>query len=148
MKVFAFVKIRTNKAPQGATRGCVISFHRTESPRSEEELKFFLPVLVDINIPCGDKYDRGNKCGSCKYNDPQECDVQKYGRAIWTSGDILNPPRVAKKRRYKIDIDSFLSPDSLAVIDKLEKTKEERDMIISNALKNEVFESLILDKVK
>ena len=150
MKVYAFVKIRRHPDPlgAGAQYGDVISFHRIETKRSEEELKFFLPVLVDINIPCGDKYDRGNNCAICKECEPELCDVIKYCRSEWTAGDILNQPKILKKRRYKMDIDSLIPTEFLAVVEKEDKTTEDQALIITTAITTEISASKILDKVK
>jgi len=153
MKVYAFVKIRHH--PQepdgpGVHYGDIVSFHRVESKRSEEELKFFLPVLVDINIPCGDKYDREmrGKCGKCKWNDPKVCDVQKYCRGEWSEGTLFEPPTLTKKRRYRLDLKSILPSDKLSLAEKEEKTEKDRLAILDYVSKNEISPSLIVDKVK
>ena len=150
MKVYAFVKIKHHPQEpdgQGAHYGDIVSFHRVETKRSQEELKFFLPVLVDINIPCGDKYDRemNGKCGGCKFNDPEECDVQKYARGKWSEGSLFEPPKLIKRARYKIDLSEVIDAEKIALAEK-EKSIEECAVIMDYASKTEISVTAIEEK--
>lgn len=145
MKVLAFIKIRKHPQPDsgGAQAGDIISFHPVDEPRSEEELKFYLPILVDINIPCGEKYDKGLKCVNCEFNDPDLCDNIKYTRGIWGEGSLLTPPKPITKRKYKIDRTKFISGATDETVLKWDKTEVERQTILSDSLAHEQPKSVI-----
>lgn len=153
MKVYAFIKIVHH--PQepdgpGVHYGDIVSFHRMETKRSAKELKYFLPVQVDINIPCGEKYDREmkGKCGECRFNDPTLCDVQKFARASWSAGDIINPPEVVHRCRYSMPIKTLIPSDKLQLAEKSDKTETDRQTIMDYVSKNTISITAITDKVK
>jgi len=150
MKVLALVKIRYNSKSDGTTYGDLIALGRTDYIRSTSELESFVPVLLDLNIPCGDKFMKGHNCVTCEYNDPIDCDSVKYQRGLWTEGDIENPPTLIKKRRYIIDITKLLSEETLVLIAKHDKTEIEQATIMANATNpaHEQPKSVIEDRLK
>lgn len=157
MKVYALCKIKVHPLGDeggGATRGDVIQFLRADHKFSDSEIKHFVPILVDITIPCGDDFMRVENgkyvnwnCGKCKDNDPEVCEVQKYVRALWDEGTVFEAPKVLRKFRFKLDIDSILPEATLTVVDKEEKTTEEKASILDYAAKNEISKASVEDKL-
>lgn len=117
MKVYALIKIREHPQPDGAgaQQFDLVTFERADRDFSEKEWQYFIPIPVDINIPCGDQFMKEmiGKCGECQYNDPALCDVQKYCRGEWSEGGVEQEPTLIHKRRYKIPVNATLSQNML-----------------------------------
>jgi len=148
MLVFAFTKIpdHPSKDPnRGARKGDISSFHPLDYEFSKEELKFFLPVVVELKIPC-DEYGK-QPCRKCQHNNPESCDAIKYIKGLWSTGTVFQEPKLLMKRKYNIDRSKFLSADSELLITKENKTLEERNAIISNAKKNPQVAGIITEKI-
>lgn len=104
MKVYVYIKIKENKNPQGTTKGDIIYVYPMVEDQGKLTLDNFIPVVMDLKIPCGEDFNKQvYDCSKCKENDWETCDVIKYQRAKWTAGDIDNPPKTEKARRYSID---------------------------------------------
>lgn len=155
MKVYAFIKIKENKHPQGSTTGDIIFIYPIDVPQARLDINDFFPVVIDLNIPCGENFKQialqnrnAIPCSRCEYNDVDMCDVRKYTQAIWTEGTLENPPKVEKKRRYYIDRTQFIDPTAefLAVND--EKTEEEKIQTFNIAKSNEQLKTIIADKME
>jgi hypothetical protein len=148
MKVYAFVKIRVHPDADGpgTTYGDIICFERMDRSLSKTELIHFLPVPMDIKIPCGDDYMKSHSCPQCKNNDIALCDVQKYCRAEFSDGGVLEEPQLLKKRRFKIDIDKEISKPILDIAKKRDKTDVEDAKVKSDMDKITILESKIEDK--
>lgn len=152
IELYAFCKIAEHPNPSGggADKGDISSFHRADYVFSDEEVNMFLPVLMDLNVPCGDKYDLpDNKCGPlCPWYDPDVCDVIKYSRAEWDAGDIEKgiPPKAIKTRRYKIDRGLFLTSGEEIIVSKPIKTPQEKATIINIANTKKQIKTIIEDK--
>ena len=145
MKVFAFSKIPDHPSKninEGTRKGDIASFHRLDHKFSKMELQFFLPVVVDITIPCGDNYDKV-RCYNCKYNNVESCDVQKYTQPLMS---YAPNPRPLQKRMYNITREGFISGDSESLITRIDKTLTERNTIVANALKNEQPKTIMVKK--
>lgn len=137
MKVYVYVKHQVNPdtndyaSPQ---EGDIILVHPMQKLQGRKTLDDLVPVVMDINIPCGQGGVSGMdfsvtgsipdwNCGECPFNDIVNCDVVKYTSAIWSAGDILNPPQIVRFAKYKIDISGFL--DALQIVNIKKKTKTE-----------------------
>ena len=154
MQVYAWIKHKIHPDPStgGSTRGDLIYIYPMVRDQGKLTHDSFFPVVIDLKIPCGDRFTIGTDgkewdCTKCRYNDLDDCDVVKYSRALWSLGDIENPPKVIKKCRYNIDIDSILSVDSKKIVYKTINTREEEELIISRADNNPVTELTLHDKV-
>lgn len=153
-KAYVFIKTRTHPQPDGpgAQQGDVIEILPIDNRcvSGKKVFQSFLPVVVkDLKIPCGDGVqgaagpwaytDDGPaySCGKCPYNDLADCDKVKYLKAIWTGGDILNPPTVIKKRMYKVNVTTVTALFPVAsIVFKTNKTDQEilavKTFIVSN----------------
>jgi hypothetical protein len=155
MRVYALVRINTVADDDSGTKfGDIIAVHRTDRLNNKQIEKHpfhvFVYIPLDINIPCGNEFEieRWGKCGECPNNDPGECDVQKYVRALWSEGDVNNPPRVLSKSRYRIGIGSALSAASLTVVTKENKTATDVQNIIILASSLPTMNAYIEDKAE
>lgn len=132
MKVFAFVSVDDH---------IISSFHRATTninPHGADAMNGLTPILVDIAIPCGVKFDiPPNYCNRCRWNDPESCDVIKYTRGVWSTGELFKKPKVVQYRKYKIEIDKLLSGDSLLSVQGKEKTVPQMINILAIALVHE-----------
>lgn len=156
MKLCALVKIKPHPDPDGpgAQYGDVVTIERADRKFSDKELKYFLPVPVDLNPPCGDNYMKvdGGKyvpewdCANCKDNDPALCDVQKFIRGEWSDGDVLNPPELIRKRRYKISLDSVVEKSVLDTAKVSEKQETNRLTIETWVSDTSMEKTVIEDK--
>lgn len=147
MKVFAFLKINGSDAnPEGD----IISFHRLSNDintMGRDALNYFVPVVVDINVPCDSDFGMPhNKCVRCEWSTPDDCDVVKYTRGAWSTGDLDNPPRVIRKCKHRIDFQALLSKKTIENLRKTGKTEGEMHTILENALNNEQLSSVIEEK--
>lgn len=157
MKLCALVKIRQHPQPDGlgAQYGDVICFERSDRKFSDDEMKYFIAVPIDVNVPCGDNYKKvvnGQyvkewNCSKCKNNDPELCEVQKYCRGEWTEGDIFTPPRLAKKFRYKISLDTVIEKSILDTAKTSEKIEEDKTALEAWAADTLLEKSVVEDKV-
>jgi len=151
MKVFAFVKIPKHPQPDGpgGQKGDLVFFWPIvpKDKLGKKTLNVFLPVVVDITIPCSAKFGINPPCRKCKDNDPAVCDYIKYQRPLWSTGSILDPPTMLKKFRYSIDRDKFIDGASEAVVIKTEKTEAEKETIVASALNNEQSVAVIKDNM-
>jgi len=150
------IKVKHHPDPDGmgAQFGDVVSFSRPDHVFSEKELKYFIPIPVDINVPCGDNYmkvvDGGYpdwNCSTCPDNDPDVCDVQKFVRGEWSEGDVENPPMLLKKRRYRIPIDVVLNSTMLALATKDDKNIADRTVIVNFIGTTNLPKTVVVDKV-
>lgn len=140
MKVFAWVK---NKAGLAHEQGDVIYFYPMVEDQGKDTLNHFYPLVVDITIPCGETFAKvKHDCPRCKWNDPDSCDVIKYTRGKWSTGDVLNPPKIIEKREYKVDISKIIDSTIL----KEEKTTIEKEAIITDTKKTENTTSIFVKK--
>ena len=151
MKVYELVKIRHHPQPDGpgCQYGDVVLFLRADHKFSDKELKYFLPVPMDINVPCGDKYDKEmrGKCGECKDNDPALCDVQKYCRGEWTEGSVFEAPTLTHKFQFKVDLGAVCGEAVLTKAEKEEQTAEDKTSITTWAAETSTKESALVDKI-
>jgi len=142
MKVYAYINIADK------LKGDIIYIYPMVEDQGKLTLNKFIPVVIDLNIPCGDAFNKLEyNCVRCKDNDWETCDKIKYERAVWSAGDILNPPKVIKRRRYMIDRTEFISGESELLITKADKTEQEKLTIITNAKNNEQLKTVIIEKV-
>lgn len=146
MKVFALIKIPENPSELGAQSGDIIQFLRLDYEFSDEEIARFIPVVFDINIPCGNDFHVNIKCVNCPYNDEDLCDNIKYTRGVWGAGGIDDPPPLLLKRKYTFDWEDFVPPNFKSILKKLIKTAYEKEQIITYALANEAPTNLLIDK--
>lgn len=154
MKVYAFIKVQENpRGDIGTTSGDVIYFYPIQDDIGKNTLDnddgaaFFFPVVVDITIPCGSNFDNHiHDCTRCVNCDPDECDVIKYSRAIWSAGDIDNPPKPIKARRYKVNIDTILDATKKTLVQKVGKSIADKDSIVNNAKNDEKSKTIFIDK--
>ena len=147
MLVYAWIKIEDHPQPEGGgtQKGDIVLFTRTDRRAyGRKTLEFFLPVVVDITVPCGDDFDNYNTekkaftrlCARCEWANQDDCDVIKYTKAVWGAGDIDNAPRPIKNRKYNIDRTKFISELSEAVVVKLDKTEQEKLTILTDSANN------------
>lgn len=134
MKVVVFVKIST---------GAVVEILPYRETYGKKVLERHAPFVMDLKIPCEDSKSHAFECLKCKYNDWEACDRIKYLRAIWTAGTVFDPPKPTE-RRYKIEVESFISKES-AEIFKEDQSAEEKALILSRADKNPITEDSIID---
>ena len=146
MLVFAYIKVPENVNELGAQSGDIIGFEQLDYPWSDEEIKRYLPIVFDINIPCGTDFHKNIKCVNCPYNDEELCDNIKYTRGVWGPGDIDNPPQLLLKRKYTLDWESIAPKNLKNVIRKLNKSQYEKEQIINFCLANPVDVIYIIDK--
>lgn len=139
MKVFLLtrIKLHPDRAnPNAPQVGDIVELCRADRTHWGNEAKIFLPVLVDINIPCGDNFkqvDKGWYCGKCEYNHPDKCDCQKL---IQPQESIFGDGKILKKRRYKVNI---VAPSYIqTIIDKYDKkSKTEEATLLAWAKSNQ-----------
>jgi len=138
-----FIKTR------GVNKGDVQSIHPLNGPHGKLMLRSHYPLVMDLNIPCGEKYNNfETNCPRCKFNDPDQCDVQKYEKGSWLPGDLFNPPKLDQKRKYKIDFDKVLSLQEKLDAEKTEYLEVDKLAIYDHALEelNEKATAIILEK--
>jgi hypothetical protein len=155
MKVYAFTKIKANPRKEGTTTGDIIYIYPIDVPQARLDINDFMPVLIDLNVPCGENYRlialndaKAVPCVECQYNDIDLCDVRKYTQAVWSDGDLKTPPQVIKARRYNIDRTQFISgAESDALVTNDDKTDQEKILSFDRANKNEQPVSIVADKL-
>jgi len=153
MQVYALSKIHEHPDTKGsgAQKGDISTFKPLNYEFSKEELRFFLPVVVDLIIPCRNafmnpKHKDFVKCGSCPNYDNDLCDNAKYCRAVWSAGNVLNPPKIIRKRKYNINRDILgLTAGQEALIVKADKTVAEIEQVISDSKTNVQLKEVITD---
>ena len=138
-------------APNASQRGDVSSIHPIDAPVGGKMLGSFFPVVMDLIIPCGKDFTiiNGKKqwdCPKCPYNNPDECDAIRVKMPVLSTGDILNPPKVLIKQRYKVDIDSIFSAEMKEIILKTEKTELEKTDVLTAADSNPTTKTILIDK--
>lgn len=154
MKAYAIVKFKEHPQPNsaGAQKGDIIDIlpiYDGNVTIGTKDLDFFIPIVVDMKIPCGD----GNKeaagtftfnsrgpefrCGECKFNDIDLCERIKHLKAEWGGGDIDHPPTVVRKRMYKIDIETVIPKATLDTAKSVDKTEVAKASIITWSKTNE-----------
>lgn len=158
MKAYVYAKHRTHPQPnsQGMQRGDVCYIYPINPSVGHQgnlTLRTYVPIVIDLNIPCGQGEVAGMnwnsltfRCPKCPKNDPLSCDVNKYRKGKWSAGDIKDPPKLIKKRIYKIDIDSFLSEDSKVLVERELKNDTEKALVYANSKKNEQSKTLFREK--
>lgn len=158
MKVYVYIKIQEHPNPKsgGTTKGDIIYIYPIVEDQGRLTLNNTLPVVMDLNIPCGDDFNRiiyepNNpdllNCNRCPYSDPDMCDKVKYTVGIWSAGDVENPPKLTAKRCWSIDRNQFVSPISEVLITNPDKTEAQKAQIIMQAKNNEQLKSIISEKL-
>lgn len=150
MKVFAWIKFKKHPQPDssGMQEGDICYFYPMVEDQGRLTMDTYLPVVVDLNIPCGKVFQElKHNCTKCKFNNPESCEVINFRRGIWSPGSIDKPPKIVKKRKFFINRSAFLSPTSEALITKKDKTKEDKALIITNATNNEQPKNIIQEKL-
>ncbi len=110
----------------------------------KKTLDSFIPVVMELKIPCNDSKSDLFLCGPCQWNDWELCDRIKYLRNEWTPGDVDNPPK-AFRGRYQIDYSAFISESSLAEYGKEEKTETKMNFLMLQAENNQKTDAAIID---
>lgn len=127
MRVRAYIKHRINEHPQGATRGDIWEILPIDADPGKLIFRTYFPVDIDLNVPCGSEFRPPYKCSMCADNHPDTCDIIKYKTATWiTPGGIFKPPKLDKKRRYKVDLSSLIPAKFVGIAFKENKTKQEK----------------------
>jgi len=156
MKACAWIKFKVHPDSKsaGTTRGDIVDIlpFWNKVPPETKMMETFLPIGIDITIPCDKDFayvdgKRSYDCGSCPDNDPEICDVIRYTRGYWGTGTVLDPPKLIKKRRFFVDIDSKIPAESLIVAEKTDKTEIEAELTLSAAKNNTLLASDFTDKV-
>lgn len=143
------VKFKEHPQPdsQGAQKGDVISIRPADRPLpSSSEMDCFMYFFVDLDIPCDFRFGHKPQCNKCPNAEPELCDFIFFKRGLWDDGDILDPPVLLKKCRYNIDFEAQLSPQSLALVTKDNKTLADRELLFQQAGNNPWLKSIITDK--
>lgn len=151
MKVKALIKSKPKTSTKEGSYdvGDIIYFWPLNKDHGSRTFTSMMAVVIDLKVPCGDKFDvQPPPCNTCKDNHIDTCDIIKYSKGVWTSGDVLNPPKLIKKSRYNINRSQFISGESEKLTVKIEKTEAEKDIMLTRALDNIQLESVIKDKVK
>ena len=149
MKVFVWVRLK--KHPDFDSEGDIITVSPTNEhiPMPKLDINNLVPILMDLTIPCGEKFNNQTKeCGSCKYNEPELCDYRKLRRVKMTGGTLYDPPDIVNKRMHYIDYKSILSQDTMTALQVEDKTLTEMQTVWTNASKltNEQPKSIIQDR--
>ncbi len=96
-----------------------------KAPTPKKAFEYSRPLAMELNIPCEDDFkNREQRCQKCKWNSPDECDYRYYLRAVWSSGDLENPPKVILGNRFAIDTNKLKTVYG-DVIDKVNTSKTE-----------------------
>ena len=144
MKVIALVRSIQHPQyndPHKPQLGDIVQFRRADTT-NWKQFKDFAPVLMDLNIPCGNAF-KGPKfagmCGKCK--DKAICEFQKYMQPEY---NVAVPEEIIRKRRYQT---RFIPETSIKnMIDKgLDKTDQEKQTLLMWAKANEYPKSIIYD---
>lgn len=146
MLVYIFIKIHEHPQPDslGSQKNDIIYIYPIVEDIGKDTLNHFLPLRIDLNIPCGQKFQKLiNHCPTCQYNDPDECEVVKYTKGLWSPGDIENPPKLIKKARHYINRLSFTNQTIENLLLNKNKTEEQKDLIMSF-----VNSSLLINKTQ
>jgi len=150
MLVKVMMKTREHPQPdsQGAQRGDVCLIWPMNKAHGKAELNGFSPVVMDLNIPCGEEtfWNQPPPCGTCKHNNQEDCDKNKYERGVWTEGSLFEEPRLIKKCQFRIDIDALVSAETKTLLANDEKTEEEKALVVANAIAHPVSKTIIIDK--
>lgn len=113
MNVFLYFKIKDpdDLTSRATRKGDLCYIYPVVNSKGEKHhqgnltLDTHRPFVMDLTIPCGNDFlDLTFKCQTCQWNNPIDCDYRKYQRAIWSAGDVLNPPKIVSKTRYKISL--------------------------------------------
>jgi len=143
MKVMVFIKTR------GVNKGDIQSIHPLNGPHGKLMLRSHYPIVMELDVPCGEKYNKfETNCPRCEFNDPDQCDIQKFEKGIWLPGKLLEPPKLDQKRKYKIDFESVLTEQEKIDVEKEVYTEEEKADIYTraNLVANEKTTAIILEK--
>ena len=149
MKVYAYIKIADHPQPDGTgmQKGDICYFFPMNRPQGNLTLNAYLPVVVDLTIPCGQAFqDLKFNCNKCQYNDEKLCEIQKYNKPVWSPGGLFEMPKPIKIRRYNIIRSKFISPLTEIEIVKRPKTVAAKTAILLNADAHEQQLSIIDDK--
>ena len=152
MLVYAWCKYLRHPRPElgGADRGDISYIRPLNAPVGGGH-DGFTPFVIDIDIPCGEKFTFKNgkrqwNCAKCETKDPDLCEMQRLTGPVWSTGTIFEEPKLAIKRKCRIDIDALLSNDSIALIEKENKTIAEQALIRQRAINNPIVKTLVIDK--
>ena len=150
MKVYAWIKIAEHPQPggPGAQKGDIVYFYPIGVPQGKETLNHYVPVVVDLKVPCGENFIFTARCNRCKFSTPDLCDIRKYRSGVWSQGTLEKPPTLLKKRRYQIDRSMFISGDTETTVLKKDKTEQEKALLLTQANNNEQLPSVIKEKKK
>ena len=116
MLVYVYIKHKDSQSSSGMQPGDICYVYPIDADQGRLTLTTYFPVVMDLNIPCGQGQVEGMdfntlkfRCVGCPCNNPTECDAIKYKSANWSDGDILNPPKVRNSRRYYVSLDKVYS---------------------------------------
>lgn len=161
MKAYIYVKHQPHPDldSDGAQEGDIIQVYPINAPHGKLELDYFTLVTADLNIPCGQGevpgmtfemigMGPGFDHNTCPFNNIDGCDVIKYTSADWDAGDIDNPPKIKRKRKYKLDISKFFNSEQRAGLKKKNKTEKEKDDAYLLMASKEQVKTVINEKQK
>lgn len=116
MQVYVYIKHKKDQSESGMQPGDICYVYPMVADQGRLTLTTYFPVVMDLNIPCGQGQVEGMdfntlkfRCVGCPCNNPTECDAIKYKSANWSDGDILNPPKVRNSRRYYVSLDEVMT---------------------------------------
>ncbi len=156
MKVYVYTRvIPNNLTPSDDGVGDAVYIYPIDVPQAKLDIQDFLPIVMDLKIPCGDNFrkrvaDQSNatQCQKCEFRDEDLCDNIKYTVGVWGEGTLRTPPKLINKRRYKIDRSTFVSADSNDLITNTEKTEGEKIISFNRAINNPQPVSVMIDKLE
>ena len=133
-------------AHTGSYKNDIIEIMPVADNYSMVMLNTFFPVIIEMYIPCGEnfKYIEGKKqfnCDTCL--NTAICDKQKYGGGLVDENEEL-----VHKFKSSINIDCFISAESKVLVEKQDKVKEERDLVLLRTKKNPQLKMTITEKSK
>ena len=115
----------------------VVDIILVDEPLGKRMVDNFIMVPMDLSIPCGKLFKKGNNCSVCKYNVITECDVIKFTMPLLTSGTLFEAPKLSEKSKWRVDWSQFISKDSIEAIKKIDKTDVEKAQIEVDAKSHE-----------
>jgi len=144
MKAAIFIKINPGKTSSEGDIVDILPIDITSINSLKNYNRIFdkhLLIVADLMIPCGEKFNNWDiQCHKCLVKNM--CDRIKYMGAIFDDATL----KVTSKYKCKIDYKTFISADSLTLIDVEKKTAEDRAKLVALAFNNPKDTSFIMDK--
>ena len=133
MRVRAWIRLRDNPNTAGYAKGDIVEILPINADPGTEAYRSHYPVDLDLIVPCGKDFKAPYKCAKCVNNHPNTCDIRKYKTAKWSAGDVLNPPKIEKKRIHSVNLDAIIPEDLSVIAYKEINTAGEKEQIKAQA---------------